>query len=64
MQPCNPDDPSVMTAEVFFYNEQSEFPNSATVEVFIESGDSALPELETDAIRTAIDFLKSATALL
>jgi len=63
IKPCDhPDIPKFtkMEAVVNFYDDQSEYHNSATVEIFIEKRDILLSELKKDAIQAAIDFLKLA----
>jgi hypothetical protein len=60
--PCDHCDIPVMGAIVHFFEDQGEYHNSATVEVFIDRRDLTLSELKAEAIRAAVAFLKDATA--
>ena len=60
--PCDHCDLPKMGAIVHFFNEQGEYHDSASVEVFIDRRDATLSELKAEAIRAAVDFLKAAVA--
>ena len=63
IKPCdhhfNPDFPK-MEAVINFYDDKTEYHDSAEINVFIDKRDYTISELKKEAIQKAYDFLKIA----